>query len=181
MLGMKGSCVVLLALGGVVSTLWVISYYRAIELRLPVHAGGCGLNILAYRGLTQITAIPDFPWGRATQARTQDGRDHVRMVCWDEQTWDASLAGFSYDEGMIYLGEGVSKLYRSVTLPLWVGAIISLGGLTCRARRRWVEHRRAALGQCIACGYDLRGLKIDCPACAALMPPSSSHLPVGAH
>jgi hypothetical protein len=184
MRGMTGNCAVLLAAGVVLSSMWIASYDRAIEVRLPVRAGGCGVTLSSYRGLIQISLIAHFPTGRGPMVRCGDGRDEVRAACWDDLTWNDSLAGFSYDEGMIYLREegGVSQMYRSFTLPLWFGTLISVGALVCGARRRWVESRRRALGQCVECGYDLRGLKIDCPACAALRPPAtSSHMPVGAH
>lgn len=57
------------------------------------------------------------------------------------------------------------------TLAL-LGAILPSARLAARLYRRHTLDRRAAAGQCVHCGYDLRASRDRCPECGSIVPPS---------
>lgn len=54
-------------------------------------------------------------------------------------------------------------------LPGWL-LLIPLGVIAWKVRRSVVRRRRKKLGQCVACGYDLRASSGRCPECGAAIP-----------
>jgi hypothetical protein len=167
----KGSWAALIALGTLLVFVWIGSYLRALNVHLPARADGCATNLVLYRGLMAITVVEAFPSRRAASVTLPDGRDRVRADCWDHAFWRTSYAGLSYADGLLWVadenGPGVSRRYHGFTLPLWILLVSCALVPLQRLYRNWRMNRRAALGRCRDCGYDLGGLKIDCPACLA--------------
>src|SRR5262245_40449774 len=75
--------------------------------------------------------------------------------------------GFMFDQDWIpyfraYLGDFVGF---TLILPMWVPTLIFLSTTSvCVISRRRID-RRARLGLCPRCGYDLRGSPAACPEC----------------
>ena len=64
-----------------------------------------------------------------------------------------------------------SPLMWYIMIPLWIPAWVSAGLLTpagIHGMRRW---RRKKNGQCVECGYDLRGSRSRCPECGSEFEP----------
>jgi hypothetical protein len=62
---------------------------------------------------------------------------------------------------------------RSVVVPLWVAALLTAALPALWLSRRLSSYRaarRARLGLCLACGYDLRATPDRCPECGAAVP-----------
>jgi hypothetical protein len=60
---------------------------------------------------------------------------------------------------------------RELIVPFWLLAVLTLplpALWSLRFRRRRVRARRAALGLCLDCGYDLRATPGTCPECGAV-------------
>ena len=58
-----------------------------------------------------------------------------------------------------------------VSLPCWQAAALSAclpAHWLLRRRRRQIGRRRADLGHCVGCGYDLRASTGRCPECGAI-------------
>lgn len=78
--------------------------------------------------------------------------------------------------------ESFSTYLVALKVPYWLLMIVT--GVAARPwlRAAWREHligRRASLGQCLACGYDLRASPDRCPECGSPIPvqtPSSAKL-----
>ena len=62
--------------------------------------------------------------------------------------------------------------YRSVTVPLWMPLVLAsvAPGVVLAQRLRSRSRRRAALGLCPRCGYDLRATPGRCPECGTSAP-----------
>jgi hypothetical protein len=92
-----------------------------------------------------------------------------------EQPKEHLLPGFRWTERWLALDSGrpadfTFRFQRSVAVSYWLVAILSAvipatWLLGWRGRRR---RRRHAMGQCVACGYDLRATPERCPECGAL-------------
>ena len=54
---------------------------------------------------------------------------------------------------------------REVLLPTWLAAAAGVTPLALVVLRRARKRRRSDRGQCISCGYDLRGTPGRCPEC----------------
>jgi len=54
-----------------------------------------------------------------------------------------------------------------LTIVYVVGFVAIMAGVIVMARGVSKRSRRWAAGQCVRCGYDLRGSKGDCPECGA--------------
>lgn len=86
-----------------------------------------------------------------------------------DQLWQAF--GFGYARGTIlYYGPPVANgaFARTIVVPYW----FLIGALSVSPLRRTIARleaertrRRLSAGQCVACGYELRGSEMRCPSC----------------
>lgn len=114
------------------------------------------------------------------------GGDFTRYVEWTGRVNDARVdfqAGLEYRHGLAWEAPGpdaplnpvgrplvhvASARSYSLVLPYWLLSILTIPlpalwlRLALRDRR---AARRAARGQCVVCGYDLRGTRSRCPEC----------------
>jgi hypothetical protein len=164
----KGAACVALAI--ITSIVWAASYGRALTVHLPARIGCFAGNVTIYRGLASVKIIENSPVRRPAQCGLVSS-DEVRAACWDEVLWRPSYAGLSYGDGVTWIdgadGYGVTRSYCAFTFPFWLMVLVCLAVPAARAHAMWQMNRRIALGQCRDCGYELHGLKIDCPACLA--------------
>jgi hypothetical protein len=161
----------LTAVGALLAIVWITSYRRAIELQLPAAEHGRAVNVCIYRGLAMAMVIDDSPIGRFPGLIFADGHEAVRAACWDEAYWQTSYLGLSAADSVTWLtngsGRAVSREYQSICLPFWGMLTMWAAMAVLRLRRAWRMSKREAMGLCPQCGYDLRSLKIECPACVA--------------
>jgi hypothetical protein len=164
-------CVWLGAAATLVALLWVGSYRWQLELRLPAAHRSRAVNLCIYRGLLVLSVVDDAPASRLASLKCVNGRDSVRAICWDENYWKVSFAGISGADTIVWVrgadGRELSRRCQQISLPLW--AVLTLWSLVTAHQIRfvWRTRRRLRSGQCPRCGYDLRGMRIECPACIA--------------
>lgn len=86
-----------------------------------------------------------------------------------DQLWQAF--GFGYARGTIlYYGPPVASgaFSHTIVAPYWfLIGVLSIWPLRRTVARLEAERtlRRASAGQCVACGYELRGAEMRCPSC----------------
>jgi hypothetical protein len=162
----------------VTAGLWMLSYWRSLELQwtrrttwsiVDVYAVNGGLVILIKRvpparqpyfsnysrgpGITYETQAPFDPYSEPLPLR----RPYT----------DSRLAGVRYFRGED--GEGI--YYRGVVLP-FSGLTAIIGGMAAlalvRGRHIWMRQYRRTNRLCSVCGYDLRATPDRCPECGAV-------------
>jgi hypothetical protein len=78
----------------------------------------------------------------------------------------------------VAVGAPPSLLYHAIGFPHWFllpfFAAMPLMGL----RRTWIRRRRARMGLCVKCGYDLRASPDRCPECGATVDRGMGNLPM---
>lgn len=82
--------------------------------------------------------------------------------------------GFDFDEGYEPgTGDGYDFRFRFVVVPYWL-LIVIFGAVPAVRTARWAvrfpAERRRTRGQCVGCGYDLRGTTDRCPECGMPVP-----------
>ncbi|HSI36175.1 MAG: hypothetical protein ACAI43_22710 [Phycisphaerae bacterium] len=105
-----------------------------------------------------------WPWAR--MARWQDFR-FFGLLAFDgawEVTREPSL-GRAEAGGSRQLPVTLSRWRRFVVVPHWALIVVLGAWPALRWRRRRRLRARARAGQCVRCGYDLRGSPGRCPEC----------------
>lgn len=85
-----------------------------------------------------------------------DGTRGTEVIGMDDPHWL-----WPGETGFVEASDG---LWGAV-LPLWIPAAVSGGVLLALARSHLRERRRAMVGCCTKCGYDLAGIDGVCPEC----------------
>ncbi len=130
------------------------------------------------RSLTAADLPPESPVRTAIErVLVESGRGGAAVALWGGET-GVRTAGSSRPRAWVANGIVWSML---LVIAAWlivslvrVGALFvavaRLGGLPAAAARTGREERRRRSGQCIACGYDLRGSRYSerCPECGTL-------------
>ena len=165
----KGSCACMLLACLTVGVLWAGSYHAKAILRLPVSAGSTRVEFYSYRGLFAVSTIADFPVNQGIETRLLE-TEPAREARWDALFWQDSFAGFSGEEGRIWVragdGEMVGKRWFNLMTPYWILLLLGLLGPAHEVYVAMRGHRRVNHGQCAVCGYETIGAP-ECPACAA--------------
>ena len=136
-----------------------------------VHAGQRFGHVKSVAGSVHVMwvyvpgpSIVEFTQGR----RAVEHDDYFRVEAragWWRQEW------FTFQRGRPIQWRaygGPESRYTMLIVPHWFLALASalpalwFARRAWRDRRRWQRHQR---GQCIACGYDLRGTPASCPEC----------------
>lgn len=129
------------------SGVWAATSERSFRgfARIPVDGRWSDAAETAVRDALEerAAAAPEWHWLARNRDVIDEGEEH-RTVLW---------GGVARSVGAVVVGGCV--MLSLAGWPAWVG------------RRRWSKrNRRAARGQCLACGYDLRELESDrCPEC----------------
>jgi hypothetical protein len=187
-------CVLSLALLPAVVAIWVRSYAALDSLTLTRRFGdpdasGHGytslslswmLGTVSLGGGTVLDRLPPderiFTWG-STRAS---------MLLRRESPWLQFRSTYSsVREKPAGWSRGTVLRYWRVTVPCWAPALAALVLPASWLARRLAARRctrRAALGRCTRCGYDLRNSPDRCPECGtpktAPRPEAPAHVPV---
>src|SRR5688500_12909999 len=117
------SCGAMLLVCLTLGVLWAASYRAKAILRLPVSTGSTRFEFYSYRGLLAFATIADFPADQRVETCLLD-TDPAREARWDTLYWSDSWAGFSGEEGRIWVrgldGQMVTRRWFNVMIPYWM-------------------------------------------------------------
>jgi hypothetical protein len=178
-----------LLLGVAMSALWLRSYWRednAIwsERRNDIVPGTQRVHsalLCSGRGgcMVQVEQLVGAPLGRNVLPPQQQG--HWMWVVYRKPTYPVRTAGrpmtFNHWVGFGWGGEWRAAINDrdfqrtvsdvSIVLPWWVVVAVTVFLPAWWLPREMRRRRRAKLGQCRVCGYDLRASPERCPECGA--------------
>lgn len=168
---------------------WIVGYWRSDIFSSPngtwqFSAGGGNFRLSHSQWfqaviLNSASPNPKIQIGAATQASGFEALFHFSMPTFRGPTGRTGI-GFGFYRTESYgidanIGPVTTQVSRSHNFYIdnWLIAVLTASLPTWRfvaftKRRR--RQRRFAMGQCVACGYDLRGTPQRCPECGTIPP-----------
>jgi hypothetical protein len=99
-------------------------------------------------------------WSYIPRGTTSIGEIEPGSV-WDRLGFNRRTSG--------WVTSSASVDYRTWTIPIWLLTLLLAVPPALRAPGIYSQRQRKLLGQCIACGYDLRATPDRCPECGAIV------------
>jgi hypothetical protein len=177
-------------------TLWVRSYFSADQFIVSGHdrssprrTATWGFGLLSAQGgigasftRTERHWDDEAAWQRDAGVNAAGLQSNWSQgpAMYPRWTSDAGwrLAGFQVSRRADDLPGSIAGTFHSrsygIVLPNWAPCLVTLPLPTVRLRRHLRLARRARLGQCPRCGYDLRGTPGGCPECGTIVAPTTT-------
>jgi len=173
-----------------VCALWVRSHF---VIDLSRFSGDRKIELSIARGKASVSHMSQFSgqdgsWNyRPVEPGTRlwhgarDGHWRVERfilrVRGDERRPDGTVLGFGWRSGDSVSGQGLFRNVRTVgwgfRVPLWFLAALAAVAPVIRFHAAVCRRRRAPVGRCRVCGYDLRATPDRCPECGTEPTPSA--------
>lgn len=144
--------------------LWLLSHWQSVTLDHSV--AGYHYSMIGSDGVIFLSV--DRGLHRCTRGRERAGFWKIRLT--------NSTTEVEGPEEHSAPGDG-RWLYREFEGPIWIPAA-AFSMLPLAAGVLVVRRRRASIGMCVRCGYDLRATPDRCPECGGVVAHSRSSLGV---